>query len=86
MEDGFMRQGRYVAKVTYWSDDDRFHGEVINLGRDGIHFAGRSVAELRASFACQVAGYEDLVPQPWAGTPAGALQFRGSQGPGPADG
>lgn len=46
----------YVGVFGYEPDDDAFHGEVIGL-RDVIHFAGGSLAELRASLAEGVEDY-----------------------------
>jgi predicted HicB family RNase H-like nuclease len=46
----------YEAAVEYDEDAEIFHGEVMNL-RDVITFQGRSVSELKKSFAGSVEDY-----------------------------
>ena len=46
----------YTGTFTFEPDDDAFHGEIVGI-RDVVHFSGRSVDELRASFQEAVDDY-----------------------------
>ena len=48
-----MRQGDYVARITYDEENGSFFGEVINTC-DVITFYGRSVEELRREMATSI--------------------------------
>jgi len=46
----------YTGVFSLEPDDDAFHGEIAGI-RDVVHFSGRSVDELRASFRDAVEDY-----------------------------
>lgn len=46
----------YTGVFAFEPDDDAFHGEIAGI-RDVVHFSGRSVDELRASFQEAVDDY-----------------------------
>lgn len=47
----------YVGVFEYDPDDEVFRGRVVNLGRDGITFAGSSVDELKRELEASVDDY-----------------------------
>ncbi|HEX7241844.1 MAG TPA: type II toxin-antitoxin system HicB family antitoxin [Longimicrobiaceae bacterium] len=47
----------YVGVFEYDPDDELFRGRVVNLGKDGITFAGTSVEELKRELAASVDDY-----------------------------
>jgi predicted HicB family RNase H-like nuclease len=47
----------YVGVVQFSPDEDTFRGKVVNLGREGLTFSGRSVDELRSEFVFTVEEY-----------------------------
>jgi predicted HicB family RNase H-like nuclease len=48
-----MRQGDYVARITYDEEIDSFFGEVINTS-DVITFYGQSIEDLRREMAMSI--------------------------------
>lgn len=51
-----LRYKNYHGVFAFEPDDDAFHGEIAGI-RDVVHFSGRSVDELRASFQEAVEDY-----------------------------
>lgn len=51
-----MTHKGYTGVLEFFPDDDAFHGEILGI-RDVVHFSGRSVDELRASFQDAVDDY-----------------------------
>lgn len=47
----------YVGVFEYDPDDETFRGRIVNLGKDGITFAGSSVEELKREMAASVDDY-----------------------------
>jgi|TARA_R110002012_G_scaffold29696_1_gene91239 predicted HicB family RNase H-like nuclease len=47
----------YVGTVDYEPDDKTFHGKVIGLSTDGIHFEGASAEEFEQAFRDSVDDY-----------------------------
>lgn len=47
----------YVGVFEYDPDDEVFRGRVVNLGKDGITFAGSSVEELKHELVASVDDY-----------------------------
>ena len=47
----------YVGTVDYEPDDKAFHGEVIGLAKDGIHFTGKTADEIETAFRDSVDDY-----------------------------
>lgn len=58
MNDGFMKHGNYIAKITYDPDEDSFYGYVVNIPSH-IDFYGRTPDQLREEFANSVKVYND---------------------------
>lgn len=51
-----LHHKNYSGVFAFSPDDDTFHGEVVGI-RDVVHFSGRSIDELRASFQETVDDY-----------------------------
>jgi predicted HicB family RNase H-like nuclease len=49
----------YIAQVSYVEGDDFMHGATVNT-RAVLHFAGKTVAELKQAFADTIADYRDF--------------------------
>ena len=47
----------YRGTVEHSSEDDRFFGKVVGLGKDLIAYEGKTVAELRTDFEAGVDSY-----------------------------
>jgi predicted HicB family RNase H-like nuclease len=47
----------YIGRYAYEPDDGMFHGEVIGLAKDGIHFTGKTAEEIETAFRDSVDDY-----------------------------
>lgn len=47
----------YVGTVEFEPDDMAFHGEVVGLAQDGIHFTGKTAEEIEQAFRESVDDY-----------------------------
>ncbi|RED44129.1 type II toxin-antitoxin system HicB family antitoxin [Aestuariispira insulae] len=53
----------YVGVVEYEPDDKAFHGKVVGLTSDGIHFQGSTADEVETAFQESVDDYLDWCEQ-----------------------
>ena len=49
----------YIAQVSYEEGDELMHGVTVNT-RSVLHFAGKTVEELKQAFADTIADYRDF--------------------------
>ena len=47
----------YMARIHFSADDEEFYGEVLDMGKHGISFGGRTVVQLKKHFKAAVDGY-----------------------------
>jgi predicted HicB family RNase H-like nuclease len=72
----------YFGVFEYDPDEEAFHGHVVNLAKDGITFAGKSVEELAPEMAAGIDDYlafcadrgekpdRPIIDKSWASTSA----------------
>jgi predicted HicB family RNase H-like nuclease len=69
----------YIAVIEYDEENEEFFASVANLSKDGIHFSGKSVKELKKHFKESVDAYEENCAE-WGEAPekpySGRLTFR----------
>jgi len=65
----------YIARVSYEEGDELMHGVTVNT-RSVLHFAGKTVEELKQAFADTIADYRDFCAR--KGVDAGEALFRHS--------
>lgn len=53
-----LRHEGFIAEVAYEDGDEFMHGSTVNT-RAVLHFAGKSIDELRAAFADTIADYRE---------------------------